>query len=63
MRIKIVKDNVFSNGCNFCDNKIAISTPVYGVIRNSGNSMYARMCDDCLKELIKFRKQYFENIF
>ena len=63
MKIEVVKDNIFKNSCNFCDNKIRASMPVFGFINDKGNALYARICDDCLKELIDFRQEYFEKIF
>ena len=63
MKIEVIKDSVFKSSCNFCDNQISESMPVFGIIRDKGNSLYAKICDNCLKELIDFRKKYFESIF
>ena len=63
MKIEVVKDPVFKTGCNFCDNDISVSTPVFQFIRDSGNSLRARMCDNCLNELITFRQKHLESIF
>lgn len=63
MKMEIVKDPIFKTSCNFCDNHIKESSPVYGIIRDRGNSSYVRICDDCLKELIDFRQKHFEKIF
>jgi len=63
MKIEVVKHPVLKKGCDFCDKEISISTPVFGIIRDRGNSLYARICDGCLEELFSFRQKYYENIF
>lgn len=63
MKIEVVKDPVFKTGCNFCNNNISVSTPVFQFIRDSNNSFRARICDNCLSELIDFRQKHLEKIF